>query len=486
MRIMPGTMLQRHVSKAQLRNLAESGIRVAKTLWHKLVGTSNLETSDKYSNYTVLEFQCLLSVISYYVNCIPFNSTSHLSPNHLKFGHRWDLTSIQRAGVTNSEGFKKLEQDFYRLSNECEKELHSVLIANEAKWKKKYHGNKHNDIKADIGDIIILVEDNKPRLGKILKFKSQQTVLIKTQRGTITRMLASCHPLYSLRKGEKHQTSRYNPLMIYYLMTNITIFTLCVLLYLLLQLRVKSLTTVKTGQPLYIFKRSHGTIIFSMNLFLCKYFDNEKCYIISETAYGKFCITLMYHGVQVGVTERSFDQSEAGKLRAEPFKLRGVPPITCELPTGEDTMFNEQGIIILLVGCISIGGSVGQGLEANLKWWNNADLRRQITTRSQGVEYVLGSALDLMVERLATEMDRRILANNEQIENNEMKNWIVMGSLGLLMVVGMVMMLATRKYRMEKEREMALLKRRFQEIWGGRADNHLLGQLDRNPAGGLA
>ena len=44
-RIMPGTMLQRHVSKAQLRNPAESGIRVAKTLWHKLVGTSNLETS---------------------------------------------------------------------------------------------------------------------------------------------------------------------------------------------------------------------------------------------------------------------------------------------------------------------------------------------------------------------------------------------------------------------------------------------------------
>ena len=149
-------------------------------------------------------------------------------------------------------------------------------------------------------------------------------------------------------------------------------------------------------------------------------------------------------------------------------------------------MFNEQGIITLLVGCISIGGSVGQGLEANLKWWNNADLRRQITTRSQGVEYVLGSALDLMVERLASEMDRRILANNEHIENNEVKNWIVMGSLALLIVVGMVMMLATRKYRMEKEWEMGLLKKRFQEIWGGRADNHLLGQIDRNPAGGLA
>ena len=190
--------------------------------------------------------------------------------------------------------------------------------------------------------------------------------------------------------------------------------------------------------------------------------------------------------VQVEVTERSFDQSKAGKLRAEPFQLRGVPPITCGLLTSEDTMFNEQKIIFLIVGCISIGSSVGQGLEANLKWWNNADLRRQITTRSQGVEYVLGSALDLMVERLATEMDRRILANNEQIENNEMKNWIVMGSLGLLMVVGMVVMLATRKYRMEKEREMALLKRRFQEVWGGRADNPLLGQLDRNPAGGLA
>merc|ERR1712035_106866 len=154
---------------------------------------------------------------------------------------------------------------------------------------------------------------------------------------------------------------------------------------------------------MYIFKRSHGTIMFCMNLFLCKYFDNEGYYIITETACGKFCITLMYHGVQVEVTERSFDQSEAGKLRAEPFKLRGIPPITCGLLTREDTMFNEQKIILLLVGCISIGCSVGQGLEANLKWWNNADLRRQITTRSQGVEYVLGSALDLMVERLATE-----------------------------------------------------------------------------------
>ena len=159
-------------------------------------------------------------------------------------------------------------------------------------------------------------------------------------------------------------------------------------------------------------------------LFLCKYFDNEECYIITKTAYGKFYITLTYTGVQVGVIERSFDQSKAGKLRAEPFQLRGVPPITCGLLTSEDTMFNEQRIIFLIVGCISIGCSVGQGLEANLKWWNNADLRRQITTRSQGVEYVLGSALDLMVERLATEMDRRILADKEQIESNGMKNWI--------------------------------------------------------------
>ena len=39
------------------------------------------------------------------------------------------------------------------------------------------------------------------------------------------------------------------------------------------------------------------------------------------------------------------------------------------------------------------------------------------------------------------------------------------------------------KNRLEKEKEMNLLRRRFQELWGGRGDGHMMGPLDRNQPG---
>ena len=184
------------------------------------------------------------------------------------------------------------------------------------------------------------------------------------------------------------------------------------------------------------------------------------------------------HVVQVlRAKQSSFDQSHGGTERETGLcgaRLRSGLPVSRDHWVMLDVrtimevfkLLFPLGVFVMTL----VATTSSQAIDASFRWWSDPDLRRQITSRTGGQEYVLGSALDLLFDRFANEVDKRIKINLESTETNKLHSWVVAGSMCVCLLVGGVMLVSTRKYRRDKEREMEALRRRFQEVWGGHGD----------------